>query len=162
MDSTILLQFIKDFCDLGSEPVLEKGYHWFQETLTPKLKEASEKHSKETILLGEAWLIAGEVHELLYAPNQAITCYQISLYFNPFSADIYRWLALVYEQLGDYLEATKNIELALKYTADGTTLMEDRQRIQDCIVYDKMPDFQEGNLLWGYNEALTEGKFEAL
>jgi len=39
--------------------------------------------------------------------------------------------------------------------------MEDRQRIQDCIVYDKMPDFQEGNLLWAYNEALTEGNFEA-
>lgn len=162
MNSTILLQFIEDFCKAGSEPVLEKGYRWFQEVLTPNLKKASEEHSKETILIGEVWLIAGEVHELLYAPNQAITCYQISLHFNPFSADTYRWLALVCEQLGDYLEATKNIELALKYTADGVALMEDRQRIQDCIVYDKMPDFQEGNLLWTYNEALTEGSFELI
>jgi len=161
MNSTILLQFLEEFCSIGSEAVLEKGYRWFQETLTPNLKKASEQHSEETTLLGEAWLIAGEVHELLYAPNQAIICYQIALHFNPFSSDAYRWLALVYEQLGDYLAATKNIELALKYTTEGVTLMEDRQRIQDCIVYDKMPDFQEGNLLWAYNEALTEGNFEA-
>ena len=157
------LQFLKDFCSEGSEAVLTKGYLWFQETLTPNLKEASEKYGTvETSLIGEAWLIAGEVHELLYAPNQAVTCYQISLHFNSFAADTYRWLALVQEQLGKYLEATKNIELALKYTADGATLMEDRQRIQDCIVYDKDPDFQEGNLLWGYNEALTEGNFQAV
>ncbi len=163
MSSTILLQFLKDFCNEGSEAVLIKGYRWFQETLTPNLREASEKYGTvETALIGEAWLIAGEVHELLYAPNQAVTCYQISLHFNPFSEDTYRWLALVYEQLGDYMEATKNIELALKHTADGVALMEDRQRIQDCIVYDKDPDFQEGNLLWGYNEALTEGKFQAV
>lgn len=162
MNSTILLQFIADFCSAGSEPVLEKGYQWFQHTLTPNLKKASEQHSEETTLLGEAWLIAGEVHELLYAPNQAITCYQISLHFHPFSADTYRWLALVYEQLGDYLTATKNIELALKYTTEGTTLMEDRQRIQDCIVYDKIPDFEEGNLLWMYKEALIEGNFEVI
>lgn len=161
MNSTILLQFLEEFCSAGSEPVLEKGYRWFQEVLTPNLKKASEQHSEKTTLLGESWLIAGEVHELLYAPNQAITCYQIALHFNPFAEDIYRWLALVYEQLGDYLTATKNIELALKYTTEGVTLMEDRQRIQDCIVYDKVPDFQEGNLLWAYNEALTEGKFKA-
>ncbi len=157
------LQFLKEFCSAGSEPVLTKGYSWFQETLTPNLKEVSEKYGDvETTLIGEAWLIAGEVHELLYAPNQAMTCYQISLHFNPLAADTYRWLALVQEQLGEYLEATKNIELALKYTSEGATLMEDRQRIQDCIVYDKVPDFQEGNLLWAYNEALTEGKFETI
>lgn len=161
MSSTTLLPFLKDFCSEGSEAVLAKGYCWFQDTLTPTLKEACEKHSEATDLLGEAWLIAGEVHELLYAPNQAIACYQISLHFNPFAVDTYRWLALVYEQLGDYLAATKNIELGLKYTTEGATLMEDRQRIQDCIVYDKMPDFQAGNLLWAYNEALTEGKFKA-
>ncbi len=161
MNTTILLQFLEEFCSGGSEPILAKGYRWFQEELTPNLKKASEQHSKEMTLLGEAWLITGEVHELLYAPNQAITCYQISLHFNPFSSDTYRWLALVYEQLGDYLAATKNIELALKYATDGATLMEDRQRIQDCMVYDKIPDFQEGNLLWAYNEGLTEGNFEA-
>ena len=161
MASTTLLQFMETFCSAGSEAALEKGYRWFQTELTPNLKKASEQHPTETTLLGEAWLIAGEVHELLYAPNQASTCYQISLYFNPFSSDTYRWLALVCEQLGDYLAATKNIELALKYTTDGATLMEDRQRIQDCMVYDKTPDFQEGNLLWAYNEALSEGNFEA-
>jgi len=78
MNSTILLQFLEEFCSIGSEAVLEKGYRWFQETLTPNLKKASEQHSEETTLLGEAWLIAGEVHELLYAPNQAIICYQIN------------------------------------------------------------------------------------
>ena len=162
MNSITLLQFLEDFCNAGSESVIAKGYEWFQEELTPNLKKASEQHSEETTLLGEAWLIAGEAHELLCAPNQAVTCYQISLHFNPFAADTYRWLALVYEQLGDYLAATKNIELALKYTTDGIPLMEDRQRIQDCMVYDKLPDFQEGNLLWVYNEALTEGNFEMI
>ena len=39
--------------------------------------------------------------------------------------------------------------------------MEDRQRIQDCMVYDKIPEFQEGNLLWGYHEALIAGDFQA-
>lgn len=156
-----LLTFLEDLCSTGSDAILQKGYQWFHEELTPKLKQASEEHSDERTLLGEAWLIVGEAHELLYAPNQAITCYQISLHFNPFSTDTYRWLALVHEQIGDYLTATKNIELALKYTTDGMALMEDRQRIQDCMVYDKLPEYQEGNLLWVYNEALVEGNFEA-
>jgi len=162
MDETLGIDFIEDYCSAGAEAVLQKGYQWFHHTLTPTLKKVSEEHPDETVLLGEAWLMAGEVHELLYAPNQAKTCYQIAIHFNPFSTDSYRWLALVEEQLGNYLDATKNIELALKYTTDGVALMEDRQRIQDCIVYDKAPDFIEGNLLWAYSEALAEGNFEAI
>ena len=153
------LQFLNQFCEEGSEGAIEKGYTWFQDVLSPTLKLVSEKQPTERQLLGEAWLVAGEVHELLNAPNQAITCYHISLFFNPTSVDTHRWKALVHEQLGDYLEATKHIELALKHSDEGEDLMVDRQRIQDCIVYDKAPDFEEGNLFWTYNELLAEGKF---
>ncbi len=153
------ISFLEQFCAEGAEGTLQKGYNWFQDTLSPTLKLASEKQPDQQELLGEAWLIAGEVHELLNAPKQAITCYQLALFFNPTSIDTHRWKALVHEQLGDYLEATKHIELALKYAKEGEALMVDRQRIQDCIVYDKAPDFEEGNLLWAYNELLAEGKF---
>ena len=156
------LQLIEGYCSEGVEAVLEKGYQWFHNTLTPALQKVSEENPTETILLGEAWLIAGEVHELLYAPNQAITCYQISLHFNPFSSDTYRWLAIVQEQLGNYLKAMKNIEFALKYTTDGVTLMEDRQRIQDCIVYDKDADFHPDNSFWKYSELLAAGNFDVI
>lgn len=153
------IQFINQFCEEGSEGALQKGYTWFQDTLSPTLKLVSEKQPDQRQLLGEAWLIAGEVHELLNAPKQAITCYQIALFFNPTSIDIHRWKALVHEQLGEYLEATKHIELALKHSQEGEDLMVDRQRIQDCIVYDKAPDFEAGDLIWSYNELLAEGKF---
>ncbi len=153
------LEFIENLCEAGAESVLQKGYNWFQDVLTPSLQLISEQQADQRPLLGEAWLIAGEIHELLNAPNQAITCYHISLFFNPTSVDTHRWKALVHEQLGEYLEATKHIELALKYSEEGEELMVDRQRIQDCIVYDKAPDFEAGNLLWGYNELLAEGKF---
>jgi len=153
------IQFLSQFCEEGSEAVLQKGYTWFQDVLSPSLKLVSEKQPGQTQLLAEAWLIAGEVHELLNAPKQAITCYHISLFFNPSSVDTHRWKAIVHEQLGEYLEATKHIELALDHSKEGEELMVDRQRIQDCIVYDKAPDFEEGNLLWDFNELLAEGKF---
>ena len=162
MHSKDLIDFLHQYCQEGSEAVLKKGYRWFNTILTPNLKQFSEQHNEESELLGEAWLITGEVHELILAPNQAITCYIIAKHYSPFSSDIYRWLALVQESLGQYLEAINNIEKSLKYTNDGEALMEDRQRIQDCMVYDKVPDFIEGNLVWKYNEYLAEGKFDKI
>ena len=155
-----LLSFLTQYCQDGSEAAFQKGYQWFYQTLSPAIQQASEQLSEEVKLLSEVWLITGEVHELLQAPKQAITCYELAIYFNPYATDNYRWLALVQEQIGQYVAALENIELALKYTHEGEDLMEDRQRIQDCMVYDKIPDYKEGDLLWELTELLAAGSFE--
>ena len=162
MNPTKLLQCLDDLCQDSSDAVIIKGYRWFQNTLTPTLKLATEQLNTETERLGESWLIAGEIHELLEAPLQALTCYQIATHFSPENPDIYHWSALVQEQLGTYIEAMANIDLAIKFSQNGAQLMEDRQRIQDCMVYDKAPDYQPNNLVWKYTELLAEGNFETI
>ncbi|MEM1121445.1 MAG: tetratricopeptide repeat protein [Bacteroidota bacterium] len=155
------LHFLQEHCQAGSEKMLARGYRWFSNTFIPTLKKTSEV-SSDTFLVAEAWLLVGEVYELLHAPLQALTCYQIGLHFNPEESDLYRWKALVEEQLGNYVAALSSIEKAVQYTNEAEDLMIDRQRIQDCLVYDKTPEFEEGDLVWECNEQLTNDEFEAV
>jgi len=155
MKLTEQTDFLQTYCEGGSDTALQNGYSWFTQNLTPTLQSITKENKVEPLLLADAWLVTGEVHELLYAPQQAITCYKLALHFHPEFVDGYQWLALVEEQLGDYVAALEHIELALKYAEEGEGLMEDRQRIQDSMVYDKVTDFTEGNLYWTYSELLA-------
>lgn len=156
------VDFLNSFCESGSEMALQNGYQWFQKDLSPNLQKITKENEVDPLLLSDAWLITGEIHELLYAPKQAVTCYQLAVNFNATSVDAYQWLALVQEQLGDYVAALENIEWALKYAEEGEDLMEDRQRIQDCMVYDKSTDFTKENLYWKYCELLAADDFEPI
>ncbi|MEM6321064.1 MAG: hypothetical protein AAF960_25595 [Bacteroidota bacterium] len=156
-----LVHFLREVTQLGSEDILRKGHQWFNGTFIPTVKKTSEQ-SIYPILVAEAWLIMGEVYELLEAPKQALTCYQIGLHFNPKGRDLYHWTALVEEQLGNYVTALEAIEKAIQLSIDAEELMIDRQRIQDCLVYDKTPDFEAGDLAWQCYEQLANDEFEVI
>ena len=159
IESANAIKTLTELCQTGSEKSLSKGYGWLNQQLSPALQLVSENHPNKEDLLAESWLITGEIHELLLAPRQAITCYQLALHFQPYSADIHHWLAMVLEQTGQYREAFEHIEKALQLTNDGLELMKDRQLIQDSLMYNKTPTFEIGNPLWEANELLAAGKF---
>ncbi len=155
MKLTEQTDFLEAYCEGGSETGLQNGYNWFNENLTPTLQTITKENAVDPLLLADAWLITGEIHELLNAPQQAITCYNLAIHFHPTFVDGHQWVALVHEQMGDYVAALKHIELAIKHAEDGEDLMEDRQRIQDAMVYDQATDYTDDNLYWKYSELLA-------
>lgn len=162
MKKADLIDFLADYS--GNEPyfVIEKGCHWFKQMLLPVLTEANKILLFENELLLESYLLTGEIYELIYAPKKALSFYKKAIEIVPNSFLAHQWMSALQEELGDYLSAMNHIELAITLAPDEESLMWDRQRIQDCIVYDKDPDISLEQPLYKYGQLLATLQFDII
>lgn len=156
------LKFLEDYCEEESIITINRGHVWFRETLFPILVQAEKKDLAEKDLLAEAHVLIGEVYELIYAPLKAVEQYKKALHLNPHSSFAHEWMSALQEQLGNYIPALNHIEEAIKLAPEEESLMWNRQRVQDCMVYDKEPEIDFNLSLWKYGESLVNQQFDGI
>lgn len=157
-----LIDFLAHYS--GNEPsfVIEKGYHWFNQILLPTLTKANKLLLPENELLLDSYLLTGEIYELIFAPKKALSFYKKALKIAPNSFMAHQWMSALQEELGDYLTAMNHIESAIQLAPEEESFMWDRQRIQDCIVYDKDADISMKQPLYKYGQLLARLQFDTI
>lgn len=162
MDKDTVKEILNDIEAEGIAALHSEGYAWVKENFTPYLLLAEDLLPEESELLADCWYLMGDLHDFNAAPLKAIEAYQKAIEIDEEIEGAYRELASMYEQVGNYPEALKYINLALEKLPDEEELMDEKQMIQDSINYTTEPHLTENNLVWKLSEKIANGSFDAV
>lgn len=162
MDNEELKAFLVEVEEDGIALLHSRGYQWFKSEFLPYLNLGDTLLPNELELLADCWYIAGDVHDFNGTPLKAIESYKKALEYDDEVDGAYREIANMYEQIGQYTEALKYINIAIEKMPEEEELMDERTAIQDSINYTTEPYLTEGNKAWTLAEELGEGKSEAV
>lgn len=162
MDNEELKAFLVEVEEDGIALLHSRGYQWFKSEFLPYLNLGDTLLPNELELLADCWYIAGDVHDFNGTPIKAIESYKKALEYDDEVDGAYREIANMYEQIGQYTEALKYINIAIEKMPEEEELIDERAAIQDSINYTTEPYLTEGNKAWTLAEELGEGKSEVV
>lgn len=139
-----------------------QGIEWYQQELLPNLDYLDKAKDIDSELKSEIWYLIAAMHELNFAPLQAIAAYQKVLQYDPDFFDASFSLVELLEDVGQYKKAFDTINKILDQWPEEEELHQARQRLQDALNYNETPKLTNQNFLWQCCEKLASGQFQAV
>ncbi|MES2618459.1 MAG: tetratricopeptide repeat protein [Bacteroidota bacterium] len=153
--------FLIEVCDHNIAWALNKGFEWFTTAFLPTLKNAgatmTEEHHE---LLSDCWYVAGDIYDMIGAPNRAIDAYQQSIAFDDSNAAAYRELANMYYNIGKYEQALVFINQSIEIDPDDSEALENMNSIALEVNDPSEPLFAADDVNWIIQERLANMQFD--
>lgn len=149
---------LKRVSDKGVGWSYRKGFKWFKNIFMHCLETARNSSKYEKDFIADCFYVLGDIHDFNNAPFAAIRAYSKALKYDNNLASAYREMAGMYQNMGNYAQASLLIDKAVKIDPDDEYALLDQKDIYEELTRKPEPLFKKPNIIWECDELLADSK----